>query len=362
MSSSQSPQIPRPGALHRRALVAGGAGFIGSHMVDYLLKHNYHVTVIDNLITGRMSNLEDAFNYGAERYRFLKLNINELTPSTFAHHFGDEKFDEIYNLASPASPVDFKRIPVFILDTATHGHKNLLELARAHGAKILFASSSEVYGDAEVHPQPETYHGNVNTLGMRGCYDEAKRVGESLSVAYEREFGVQIRIVRIFNTYGPRMRPNDGRIIPNFFIQALQKQPVTIYGNGSQTRSFCYVADQVEGQFLLMQSEQNRPVNIGNPIERTVLEVARAILQLCGRGQIGVGPAAILKAESEKLVRSLPLPENDPKLRRPDIRLAQETLNWHPKIDIEQGLRTCLENFTRELALAPEGIEAPTVS
>ena len=192
--------------------------------------------------------------------------------------------------------------------------------------------------------------------------DTHKRVGESLSVAYEREFGVQIRIVRIFNTYGPRMRPNDGRIIPNFFIQALQKQPVTIYGDGSQTRSFCYVADQVEGQYLLMQSEQTRPVNIGNPIERTVLDVARAILLLCGRGQIGVGPVAIRAAESEKLVRSLPLPENDPKLRRPDIRLAQETLHWHPKIDIEQGLQTCLENFTRELVLAPEGIEAPTVS
>ncbi len=349
-------------ATGRRALVAGGAGFIGSHMVDHLLGLGYYVTVIDNLITGRMSNLEAAHANGGDRYRFLNLNINELKPATFASHFGSEQFHEIYNLASPASPVDFKRIPIFILDTATHGHKNLLELGRAHGARVLFASSSEVYGDAEVHPQPESYHGNVNTLGMRGCYDEAKRVGESLSVAYEREYGVQVRIVRIFNTYGPRMRPNDGRIIPNFFIQALQNQALTIYGDGSQTRSFCYVADQVAGQYALMQSDQNRPVNIGNPIERTVLDVARAILDLCGRGKIGTGADAIPKAESEKLVRSLPLPENDPKLRRPDIRLANEKLNWHPKVDIEYGLRTCLENFTHELKLAPDGIEAPNVS
>lgn len=324
--------------MKKRALVAGGAGFIGSHLCELLLENGYHVTVVDNLVTGRASNLDKARAMGAE---FIQLDIIKLDPSKF-----DERFDEIYNLASPASPVDFTKMPIFILETATKGHQNLLELARMHKARILFASSSEVYGDAEVHPQPESYFGNVNPIGPRGCYDEAKRVGETLSFAYNRQYGVEIRTARIFNTYGPRMRPNDGRIIPNFFVQALQRQPVTVYGDGSQTRSFCFVTDLAEGLYRLMQSEESRPVNVGNPIERTVLEIANAVNQLTG---------------NTTPIRYLPLPENDPKLRRPDITRAKESVGWQPKIDLATGLERCLEYFRSEIQAAPEGIVAPTL-
>ncbi|MES2856013.1 MAG: GDP-mannose 4,6-dehydratase [Bdellovibrionota bacterium] len=237
-------------------------------------------------------------------------------------------------------------MPLFILETGSIGQRVLLDLAREHKARILFASTSEVYGDAEVHPQPESYFGNVNTIGHRSCYDESKRYGEALSVAHSREFGTEIRIARIFNTYGSRMRPDDGRIIPNFFMQALQKQSLSVYGEGSQTRSFCFVADQVAGQFALMQSSEKTPVNIGNPIERTVLEIADAINKLTG---------------NKAPLRYLPLPENDPKQRRPDIRKAKEKIGWEPKVSLETGLNECLTYFAKELAASPGGIEVPTL-
>jgi dTDP-glucose 4,6-dehydratase len=329
----------------KTALVAGGSGFIGSHLVDFLLARDYAVTVVDSLVTGRASNLAAAraeFGTGTStrsaRLRIVTADIRDAAALRTA--LGkDIRFDEIYNLASPASPVDFASMPILILETGAIGHRNLLDLAREHGARILFASSSEVYGDAEVHPQVESYFGNVNTVGHRSCYDEAKRFGEALTLSYAIEHGVEARMVRIFNTYGARMRPDDGRIIPNFFIQALRGQPLTIYGDGSQTRSFCFVSDQVAGQFALMQSSERRPTNIGNPIERTVLEIATAVNALTG---------------NTAAVRHLPLPENDPKLRRPDITRARESFGWQPSVSLEEGLKHCLDYFRAEMKSRPD--------
>lgn len=333
----------------KHVLVAGGSGFIGSHMVDLLLAKGHTVTVVDSLVTGRAANLMDAraeFGGGSAsgpaRLRIVNADIRDAV--SLRNALGHEvRFDDIYNLASPASPVDFATMPIFILETASIGHRNLLDLAREHSARILFASSSEVYGDAEVHPQIESYYGNVNTVGHRSCYDEAKRFGESLTLAYQIEHGVQARMARIFNTYGPRMRPDDGRIIPNFFIQALQGEALTIYGEGTQTRSFCFAPDQVAGQFALMQSDESRPVNVGNPIERTVLEIAKTINALTG---------------NTTPIRHLPLPQNDPKQRRPNIERAKETTGWAPVVSLEAGLQECLVYFKKELAARPEGIRA----
>ena len=326
----------------KRALVAGGAGFIASHLCDHLIEEGYEVTAIDNLVTGREANLQKAIGNGLKLH---KMDINTLDSLQIERHFR-QPFQEIYNMASPASPVDFEQMPVFILQTATHGHKNLLELARRHGARILFASSSEVYGDAEVHPQTESYFGNVNPIGPRGCYDEAKRVGEALSMAYRKEFKVETRIARIFNTYGPRMRPTDGRIIPNFFVQALQAQALSVYGDGSQTRSFCFVSDLVRGLYELMHSSEWRPVNLGNSSERRVLDLANVINTLTG---------------NIAGIRYLPLPENDPKLRRPDITRAREGLKWEPTVSLDEGLQACMTYFQHELMQAPGGIQAPTL-
>ena len=326
----------------KRALVAGGSGFLGSHLTDLLLKKNYDVVVVDSLITGREANISDARKKGAVFVNADIRNREALTKALASHG----RFDEIYNLASPASPIDFAKMPLLILETAALGHRHLLDLARDHAARILFASSSEVYGDAEVHPQVETYFGNVNTFGHRSCYDEAKRYGESLSLAHSREFGTEIRIARIFNSYGPRMRPNDGRIIPNFFIQALQNQSLTIYGDGSQTRSFCFATDQVAGQWALMQSDERRPANIGNPIERKVMDIAVAINNLTG---------------NRAPLKMLPLPENDPKVRRPDTSRVKAASGWEPKVDLEVGLSECLTYFKAELAASPTGIVAPTL-
>jgi dTDP-glucose 4,6-dehydratase len=322
--------------MKKTALVAGAAGFVGSHLCDFLLSKDYTVIGIDNLVTGRTKNLETAIRSGL---KFIEHDICKPIEIPEAVH-------EIYNMASPASPIDFSKMPVFILETSSHGHKNLLELARVKKARVLFASSSEVYGDPEVHPQVESYFGNVNPIGPRSCYDEAKRFGESLSFAYHRQYNVEIRTARIFNTYGPRMRPNDGRIIPNFFIQALQRQALTVYGDGSQTRSFCYVADLVEGLWRLMTSNEGRPVNMGNPIERTVLEVATTINKLTG---------------NKTPIRNLPLPENDPKLRRPDTTRAK-TLGWEPNVSLEKGLDESMTYFMDELRASPGGIVAPTLS
>lgn len=308
----------------KRALVAGGSGFVPSHVVDLLLSKGYEVVALDSLVTGRPQNLERALKNGA---KFIQADIRNAVELRDVLK-SEGNFDEIYNLASPASPVDFAKMPLLILETSSLGHRNLLDIAREHGARILYASSSEVYGDAEVHPQVESYFGNVNTTGHRSCYDEAKRFGEALSHSHRIEYGTEIRIARIFNTYGPRMRPDDGRIIPNFFIQALQKKSLTVYGDGSQTRSFCFVSDQAEGLYALMQSSETRPTNIGNPIERTVLEIASAVNKLTGN-------TAPLKY--------LPLPENDPKQRRPDITRAKASTGWSPKVSLETGLDACLE-------------------
>lgn len=324
--------------MSRRALVAGAAGFIGSSLCDLLLAKGYEVIGIDNLVTGRRANVAPALKSGL---RLLELDINEGVPGDLG------RFDEIYNLASPASPVDFAKMPLFILETAARGHRNLLEMARLSGARILYASTSEVYGDPEVHPQPETYFGNVNSFGPRSCYDEAKRFGEALTYSYLKFHKVETRVARIFNTYGIRMRPNDGRIIPNFFIQALQGQPLSVYGEGLQTRSFCYVTDLCEGMYRLMQSSETSPVNVGNPLERTVIDIARNVIALTG------SPGGI---------RHLPFPENDPKQRRPDITKAQRILAWEPKVGLEEGLAACLRYFREELTLAGGAIATPTLS
>lgn len=322
--------------MAKRALVAGGSGFVGSHLCELLMSKGYEVTAVDCFVTGRRQNIEPLLERG------LKLIEADITEPLKIN----ERFDEIYNMASPASPVDFKRMPSFILRTSSHGHRNLLELAREQKARILFASSSESYGDAEVHPQHEDYFGNVNPVGARGCYDEAKRFGEALSMAYLREHGVQTRIARIFNTYGPHMRPDDGRITPNFFTQALKKQSLTIYGDGSQTRSFCFVTDMAKGLFALMQSDEVMPTNVGNPTERTVLEMAKAINALTGN----TAP-----------LRFLPLPENDPKQRRPDTTKAQRVLGWKPEVDLETGLKLSLDYFKKELTRDPS-LEASVFS
>ncbi len=321
--------------MSKHAVVAGGSGFIGSHLVDLLLSKKYQVTVLDNFVTGRADNL----SHIANDIRLVNIDINEFVD--IPGHV-----DEIYNLASPASPIDFKRMPTFILNTAAIGHQNLLACAAKKEARILFASTSEVYGDPLVHPQHEGYYGNVNPIGARGCYDEAKRFGEAITMAYHRFHQVDTRIARIFNTYGERMRPNDGRIIPNFFIQALQKQSLSVYGDGKQTRSFCYVKDLCEGIYALMQSEELRPVNIGNPLERTVKEMAEEINELTG---------------NKAPLRFLPLPENDPLQRKPDISRAKESLGWEPKTSLEDGLELTLEYFEDELKAAGT-IATPTMS
>ena len=327
---------------HKRCIVAGGAGFVGSHLVDRLLEEGHEVVAIDSLVTGRLSNLQAAF--AKPRFRFIRADLRDgLDRLGLPEENG--AFDEIYNLASPASPVDFARIPLHILSTSSEGHRHLLDFAAKTGAVCLYASSSEVYGDAEIHPQVESYFGNVNTTGHRSCYDEAKRYGEALSAAHAKENGTQVRMARIFNTYGPRMRPDDGRILPNFCMQGLQNQALSVYGDGSQTRSFCYVGDLVRGLITLMRSSESRPTNVGNPIELTVSQVAEAVLQITG---------------SKAGVRRLPLPQNDPKQRRPDISRAL-SLGWRPEVNFESGLKLTLESFRQELISAGGVVQTPVL-
>ncbi len=303
------------------ALVTGGAGFIGSHLCDRLLAEGYRIVCIDNLRTGSLENI--AHLEGSPNFDFINHDV-----TTYISYPGE--LDEIYHLASPASPIDFHRIPIPILKVGALGTHNALGLARVKGARFLLASTSEVYGDPLVHPQPEWYQGNVNPVGVRGVYDEAKRYAESMTMAYHRHHGVDTRIARIFNTYGPRMRPDDGRMIPNFVSQALAGEPLTIYGDGSQTRSVQYVDDLVEGIFRLVHSQETRPVNLGNPVEYTVREVAELVLRLSG--------------SPSELVRK-PLPEDDPKQRRPDISRAREVLGWEPRVPAEEGLSHTLRWF-----------------
>ncbi len=308
----------------KRALVTGGAGFIGSHLCDRLLAEGYHVVCMDNLITGSLENVAHLSN--SPHFEYLNHDV-----TTYIDHPGE--LDEIYYLASPASPIDFARIPIPILKVGALGTHNTLGLAKAKGARFLLASTSEVYGDPLVHPQPEWYHGNVNPIGIRGVYDEAKRYAEAMTLAYHRSHAVETRIVRIFNTYGPRMRPDDGRMIPNFVNQALAGEPLTIYGDGSQTRSVQYVDDLVEGIFRLMHSREARPVNIGNPVEYSVRGVAELILRLSG---------------SRSPLVYKPLPEDDPKQRRPDITRAREVLGWGPRVPAQEGLELTLEWFAKK--------------
>ena len=305
-----------------RAVVTGAAGFLGSHLTDRLLAEGHEVVGLDNLITGDVRNIGHLA--GNPRFRFVHHDVTE-------YIYLDGPVDAILHFASPASPIDYLQIPIQTLKVGALGTHKALGLARAKGARFLLASTSEVYGDPLVHPQPETYWGNVNPVGPRGCYDEAKRFAEAMTIAYRNFHRVDTRIVRIFNTYGPRMRPNDGRIVPSLIGQALRGEPLTVFGDGSQTRSFCYVSDLIEGIHRLLLSDYRDPMNIGNPAEMTVREFAETIKRLTGT------PAPIVNR---------PLPVDDPRQRRPDISLAKATLGWEPKVGLEEGLRATIADFT----------------
>jgi dTDP-glucose 4,6-dehydratase len=320
----------------KRVLIAGGSGFLGSHLCDRFLTDGWSVVCVDNLLTGRKTNI--AHLEDREGFRFVEGDITE--PFRGLEPQGPEKtdskpagpFDAVLNFASPASLPDFKRYPVETLRVGSAGTENLLEIARRDGAVFLQASTSEVYGDPEVSPQPESYPGRVNPVGPRSMYDEAKRYAEALVTAYRRRFGLATRIVRIFNTYGPRMRPDDGRVVPNFILQTLRREPFTIYGDGSQTRSFCYVSDLVEGIVRLLASDRTEPVNLGNPREVTVLDFARIL-------------HGVASPEAEFRVEYRELPGEDPKVRRPDVTQAKAVLGWEPVVDLEDGLKRTVDSF-----------------
>ena len=305
------------------ALVTGGAGFLGSHLCDRLLEDGYRVICVDNLETGSLQNVE---HLRGDQFRFMHHDITE-------HLEVEEPIDVVYHLASPASPIDYLRLPLQTLKVGSQGTHNALGLAKWKRARFLIASTSEVYGDPLVHPQPETYWGNVNPIGPRGVYDEAKRYAEALTMAYHRQQGVDTCIVRIFNTYGPRMRPHDGRAIPTFIRQAQAKEPLTVFGDGSQTRSFCYVDDLIRGLMALAASGEHLPVNIGNPAEYTLLELAQKVIEATG-------------SSSEIVFEALPV--DDPKVRQPDITRARQLLGWEPQVSLEEGLRRTLQASQRE--------------
>jgi dTDP-glucose 4,6-dehydratase len=299
-------------------LVTGGGGFLGSHLCEELLRRGHRVICVDNFETGSLANIE---HIRQPEFRFLHADIIE-------PYFVDEPVDFVYHFASPASPIDYLRLPLHTLKVGSHGTHHTLGLAKLHRARFLIASTSEVYGDPQVHPQPETYWGHVNPIGPRGVYDEAKRYAEALTMAYHRQQGVDTGIVRIFNTYGPRMRPHDGRAIPTFLRQALQDRPLTVFGDGSQTRSFCYVSDLVDGIIRLAESGYHNPVNIGNPDEYTLLQLAEAVIEVTG---------------SRSQIIYEPLPTDDPQVRQPDISLAREVLGWEPRVSLNEGLRQTIE-------------------
>jgi len=307
--------------MSKRILITGAAGFLGSHLCDRFIKEGYDVVAMDNLITGDLKNIEHLFPL--EQFEFYNHDV-----SNYVHVAGE--LDYILHFASPASPIDYLKIPIQTLKVGSLGTHNLLGLAMAKGARLLIASTSEIYGDPLVHPQSEDYYGNVNTIGPRGVYDEAKRFQESMTMAYHRFHGLETRIVRIFNTYGPRMRLNDGRVIPAFMGQALRGEDITVFGDGKQTRSFCYVDDQVEGIYRLLLSDYSDPVNIGNPHEITIGDFAQEIIELTGTDQ------KVIYKE---------LPQDDPLKRKPDISLAKKLLNWEPQVSREEGMRITFEYF-----------------
>jgi dTDP-glucose 4,6-dehydratase len=304
-------------------LVTGGAGFLGSHLCDELLRRGHRVICVDNLETGSLANIEHI-----RTENFVHLNKDIISP-----YYVEESIDVVYHLASPASPIDYLRLPLHTLKVGSYGTHHTLGLAKQHRARFLLASTSEIYGDPQEHPQREAYWGHVNPIGPRGVYDEAKRYAEALTMAYHRQQGVDTAIVRIFNTYGPRMRPHDGRAIPTFLRQALQDRPITVFGDGSQTRSFCYVDDLIRGIIALAESGYHDPVNIGNPNEFTLLELAKTVVE-------------VAEARSEIVFEALPA--DDPQVRQPDIRLAREILEWEPAVELRDGLRRTIEQSGTE--------------
>jgi dTDP-glucose 4,6-dehydratase len=305
------------------SLVTGGAGFLGSHLCDELLRRGNRVICVDNLETGSLANIEHI-----RSPEFVHHNLDIIEP-----YYVDEAIDFVYHLASPASPIDYLRLPLHTLKVGSHGTHHTIGLAKHKRARFLIASTSEVYGDPQVHPQPESYWGHVNPIGPRGVYDEAKRYAEALTMAYHRQQGVDTAIVRIFNTYGSRMRPHDGRAIPTFLRQALQDRPLTVFGDGTQTRSFCFVSDLIDGIIRLAESGHHSPVNIGNPNEFTLLELAEAVIE-------------VTDSRSEIVYEALPT--DDPQVRQPDITLAREVLGWEPKVELREGLRRTIEEAGAE--------------
>ncbi|MGH3007193.1 MAG: UDP-glucuronic acid decarboxylase family protein [Gaiellaceae bacterium] len=313
------------------ALVTGGAGFLGSHLCDYLLARGHRVICVDNLDTGSLGNIE---HIREEAFSFLNHDLTEPL-------WLEDEIDVVFHLASPASPIDYARLPLHTLKVGSYGTHHMLGVAKFKRARFLLASTSEVYGDPQVHPQPETYWGHVNPIGPRGVYDEAKRYAEALSMAYHRQQGVDTCIARIFNTYGPRMRPHDGRAIPTFVRQALEDKPLTVFGDGSQTRSFCYVDDLVRGLALLAESSEHLPVNIGSPTEMSLLELAETVIRVSG-------------SKSEIVFEALPV--DDPQVRQPDITRARQVLGWEPEVGLEDGLRRLLESLGQTSAADVAGV------
>jgi dTDP-glucose 4,6-dehydratase len=310
-----------------RVVVSGGAGFLGSHMCDRLLERGDEVVVLDNLITGSMANIAHLVDH--DRFTFLEQDVSEAVEV-------DVAVDQVMHLASPASPIDFAKMPIEILNVGSRGTHNMLDLAVANGARFFLASTSEIYGDPLVHPQPETYWGNVNPIGPRAVYDEAKRYAEAITMAYHRLHDLDVRIVRIFNTYGPRMRPDDGRVVSNFITQALRGDPITVYGDGCQTRSFCYVDDQVSGQLALLDSDHTGPFNIGNEAEYTMIQLANVVVDV---------------TNSTSEISFEPLPQDDPTRRRPDLTEAIAKLSWKAEVDLTTGVTHTADYFARLLGL-----------
>jgi dTDP-glucose 4,6-dehydratase len=319
-----------------RVLITGAAGFLGSHLCDRFVAEGHEVIGVDNFLTGSPDNV--AHLLGNPAFSFIEQDVTE-----FLYVAG--RLDGVLHFASPASPIDYLELPIQTLKVGSLGTHKTLGLAKAKRARYLLASTSEVYGDPQVHPQPETYWGHVNPIGPRGVYDEAKRFAEALVMAYHRYHGIETRIIRIFNTYGPRMRPNDGRVVSNFIVQALRGEPLSVYGDGAQTRSFCYVSDEVDGIYRLFMSDHVEPVNIGNPDEFTIRQLAELVIEMTGSGST---------------IDRLPLPQDDPKVRRPDISRARSVLGWEPAITLREGLRATIPHFRR--LVEETGAEARSLS